>query len=110
MAGSHPPLRRVEYESLVDRGLLSDSRVELLLGALVDITPQGPRHADVVRRLAERLIRGLSTDVHIACKARLRCPMIQSRSRTSPSCMPEVIRKGTRRLDPKGVALQRLAR
>jgi Uma2 family endonuclease len=58
------PLRRIEYESLVERGLLADSRVELLLGALVDVTPQGPLHANVVRRLGERLVRELSGDVH----------------------------------------------
>jgi Uma2 family endonuclease len=53
------PLRRVEYDRLVESGLLNDSRVELLLGALVDMSPQGPLHADVVRALAERLIREL---------------------------------------------------
>jgi Uma2 family endonuclease len=58
------PLRRIEYESLVEQGLLEDSRVELLLGALVEVTPQGPLHADVVRRLAERLVRELSGTVH----------------------------------------------
>jgi len=58
------PLRRIEYESLVERGLLADSRVELLLGALVDVTPQGPLHANVLRRLGERLVRELSDDVH----------------------------------------------
>lgn len=58
------PLRRIEYESLVERGLLDDSRVELLVGALVEMSPQGPLHAEVVRRLTERLVRQLSGDVH----------------------------------------------
>lgn len=57
------PLRRIEYESLVERGLLADSRVELILGALVDVSPQGPLHADVVRRLTARLVRELAGDV-----------------------------------------------
>ena len=57
------PLRRVEYESLVESGLLADDRVELLLGALVNVSPQGPLHADVVQRLAERLIRALPAEV-----------------------------------------------
>lgn len=56
------PLRRIEYESLVERGLLDDSRVELLCGTLVDMSPQGPAHADAVRRLAERFIRDLPRD------------------------------------------------
>jgi Uma2 family endonuclease len=53
------PLRRIDYESLVAHGLFDDARVELLVGALVEVSPQGPRHADVVRRLGERLIRAL---------------------------------------------------
>jgi Uma2 family endonuclease len=57
------PLRRIEYESLVEKGLLDDTRVELLRGTLVDMSHQGPLHADVVRRLAERLIRQLPADV-----------------------------------------------
>lgn len=59
------PLRRVEYDALVERGLLDDSRVELLLGALVDMSPQGPLHAEVVRRLAERLAAASSTGLHV---------------------------------------------
>ncbi len=53
------PLKRVEFDSLVESGLLADTRVELLLGSLVDVSPQGPLHAEVVQRLAERLIREL---------------------------------------------------
>ena len=58
------PFGASSTEALVERGLLADSRVELLFGALIDVTPQGPLHADVVRRLAERLVRALSGDVH----------------------------------------------
>jgi Uma2 family endonuclease len=47
------PLRRVEYDVLVDQGVFDDARVELLLGSLVEVTPQGPLHADIVRRLTE---------------------------------------------------------
>lgn len=59
------PLRRVEYDSLVEGGLLADSRVELLLGSLVEMTPQGPLHAEVVARLAAQLIRALPTNVQV---------------------------------------------
>ena len=59
------PLRRIEYEFLVTEGLFDDARVELLCGALVEMTPQGPLHANVVRRLAEKLIRGVSEQVHV---------------------------------------------
>lgn len=57
-------LTRVEYDTLVESGLLQDCRVELLLGAMIDMSPQGPLHAETVRRLAERFIRALPTDVH----------------------------------------------
>lgn len=68
---SSRPLRRVEYESLVERGLMDDARVELLLGALVDVSPQGPLHADVVQRLAERLIRDLPRGVQVRVQSPL---------------------------------------
>jgi Uma2 family endonuclease len=68
------PLRRIEYESLVERGLLADSRVELLFGALIDVTPQGPLHADVVSRLGERLVRELPRDV----RTRVQSPLALS--------------------------------
>lgn len=48
------PLHRLssaEYGRLVDSGALDDSRVELLDGMLVDVTPQGERHARVIQRL-----------------------------------------------------------
>ncbi len=62
---------RVEYDRLVETGLLQDTRVELLLGALVAMSPQGPRHADVIRRLATRLIRALPDDVHTSVQSPL---------------------------------------
>ena len=68
------PLRRIEYESLVERGLLADSRVELLLGALIEMTPQGPLHADVVSRLVERLVRQLPDNV----RTRVQSPLALS--------------------------------
>jgi Uma2 family endonuclease len=57
------PLKRAEYDRLVDSGLLADARVELLLGSLITRSPQGARHAEVVSRLAERLIRELPAHV-----------------------------------------------
>ena len=41
------PLRRVEYERLVELGLFDDERVELLQGAIVEMSPQGSAHAFV---------------------------------------------------------------
>jgi len=39
------PLRRVEYERLVEAGTFADERVELLRGVLVAMSPQGGTHA-----------------------------------------------------------------
>jgi Uma2 family endonuclease len=65
------PLRRVEYDTLVAAGLLEDCRVELLSGTLVAMTPQGPLHAEVVRRLANRLIRDLTEIVQVRVQSPL---------------------------------------
>jgi Uma2 family endonuclease len=67
-------LRRTEYDVLVEQGVFGDSRIELLLGALVEMSPQGPLHADVVARLAERLIRGLPSGV----RTRVQSPLAVS--------------------------------
>jgi Uma2 family endonuclease len=45
------PLRRNEYDRLVEDGLFGDERIELLEGVLVEMTPSGAGHADVVGRL-----------------------------------------------------------
>jgi Uma2 family endonuclease len=45
------PIRRVEYDRMVDMGLFEDERVELLAGVLVEMSPQGTRHAEAVSRL-----------------------------------------------------------
>jgi Uma2 family endonuclease len=53
------PLRRVEYDRLVDLGVFEDERIELLEGALVYTSPIGPRHCSAVQKLTELLIIGL---------------------------------------------------
>jgi Uma2 family endonuclease len=68
------PLRRIEYETLVERGLFHDARIELLCGALVEMRPQGPLHANVVRRLSGWLIRGLTETV----QTRVQSPLAHS--------------------------------
>ena len=54
------PLRRTEYEQMVEKGLFAGERVELLRGALVEMTPQDPFHSGVVQILYERLLPLLS--------------------------------------------------
>lgn len=66
--GRFEPLRRAEYEELIDRGVFVDVRCELLEGQLVGMTPQGEDHADVVERLTAVFFRQLGSDVRIRCQ------------------------------------------
>jgi Uma2 family endonuclease len=53
------PLRRVEYDLLVEHGRFAEERVELLEGVIVEMSPQGPAHANVVERLTRFLVLAL---------------------------------------------------
>jgi Uma2 family endonuclease len=54
------PLRRVEYDALVEQGLLTtEDRIELLDGELVMVPPQHAPHAGMVEALNERLMPAL---------------------------------------------------
>lgn len=54
------PLRRVEYDRLVELGMFDeDERIELLRGVLVAMSPQGADHAYVIERLNKLLIDAL---------------------------------------------------
>ena len=66
-AGMVRPLRREEYDRLVAAGVFEGERLELLLGVLVAMTPQDPRHAAVVQRLNRLLSRALGdrSDVRV---------------------------------------------
>lgn len=50
------PLSRAEYERLVALGCFEDERIELLEGTLVSMSPQGPRHVSILRRLTRLLV------------------------------------------------------
>lgn len=66
-AESFRPLKREEYDRLVSAGVFEGERLELLLGVLVAMTPQDPRHAAVVQRLNRLLTRALGdrSDVRV---------------------------------------------
>jgi Uma2 family endonuclease len=53
------PLRRAEYDRLVDAGSFDGERVELIGGRLVAMSPQGERHAFSVTRLTKLLVLAL---------------------------------------------------
>ncbi len=54
------PLRRGEYEELVELGAFGDERIELLRGVLVEMTPQGHQHARITAWIAQWFSRALA--------------------------------------------------
>jgi Uma2 family endonuclease len=50
------PLKRAEYDRLVELGFFEDERIELLYGVLVQMTPQKPPHASRVQALTKLLL------------------------------------------------------
>jgi Uma2 family endonuclease len=59
------PLRRVEYDQLVDAGAFGDERVELLYGRLIQMSPQGTHHSYAIRRLNKLLVEATSGRAHV---------------------------------------------
>lgn len=60
------PLRRVEYDLLVEQGAFDeDERIELLDGELVAMPPQKTAHARIVEALSERLMPALTGTVRV---------------------------------------------
>jgi Uma2 family endonuclease len=53
------PLRRDEYDRMVDLGMFQDERIELIEGLLVQMSPQGAPHAHAVRQLTRIFGSGL---------------------------------------------------
>lgn len=54
------PLRRVEYDRLVEMGAFEGQRVELLYGMVVAMSPHGPPHDSSIEELNELLVRALA--------------------------------------------------
>lgn len=53
------PLRRVEYDRLVELGAFENEKIELLDGVLIAMSPQGVRHAVFLQHLDRALQRAL---------------------------------------------------
>jgi Uma2 family endonuclease len=62
------PLKRFEYEKLVDAGVFDDERVELLGGAIVEMSPQSPQHAATIIRLTKLLVRAAGDRAEICAQ------------------------------------------
>ncbi|MES1209742.1 MAG: Uma2 family endonuclease, partial [Pseudomonadota bacterium] len=54
------PLRRAEYDWMVDQGFFQDEKVELLEGIIVEMSPEGPRHAATIERLVRLFVLRLA--------------------------------------------------
>jgi Uma2 family endonuclease len=50
------PIRRVEYEKMVEAGVFGEDRVELLYGVIVDMPPKGAPHDSAIQRLTKLLL------------------------------------------------------
>jgi Uma2 family endonuclease len=53
------PLKRAEYDKLVELGLFQDERVELIRGVLVKMSPQYAPHASTIQKLTRLLMKAL---------------------------------------------------
>jgi Uma2 family endonuclease len=62
------PLKRREYDRLVDLGVFGDERIELLGGALVTMSPQKAPGAHATSWLTRVLLRALDDRAEIRCQ------------------------------------------
>jgi len=53
------PLRRVEYDKLIELGAFQNEKIELLEGMLVPMSPIGPPHNSAVQKLTELFVLAL---------------------------------------------------
>lgn len=67
------PFRRIEYEKMVALGLFEDEKVELLDGILIAMSPQGTRHAEMLRRLSELFFARIRGRARVQLQSPLAC-------------------------------------
>ena len=67
IASSEPlrPLRREEYDRLVDAGVFDGERLELLWGLIVTMSPQGAPHAWVIQVLTQPFVERLGSQANL---------------------------------------------
>jgi Uma2 family endonuclease len=63
------PLKREEYDKLVELGMFEGERVELLRGMVVRMTPKGPAHDDVIERATHRFVTAVYPRAHVRVQA-----------------------------------------
>ena len=62
------PLKRAEYDRLVELGVFEDEKLELLRGALVTMSPQNSAHSEAGSWLADFLSRTLGLRALVRCQ------------------------------------------
>ena len=63
------PLKRAEYDQLIEAGAFTDERLELIRGVIVTMSPTYPPHAATIRRLTELFPQRLSGRAHLGAHA-----------------------------------------
>ncbi len=71
LADQMRPLRRLEYDRLVDLGLFEGEKVELLRGVIVRMSPQGVAHASTIQSLTQLLVLALAATKRAAVRVQL---------------------------------------
>ncbi len=62
-----------EYYRMAELGILTpDTKVELIEGEIIDMTPQGSGHAGIVTRLTERLVSAVGSSAIVRCQLPIR--------------------------------------
>lgn len=68
------PLKRAEYDQLVELGVFDGERLELLWGFLVPMSPQGEPHSWVIEELNAHFVPALAGRARV----RVQCPLAVS--------------------------------
>jgi hypothetical protein len=82
------PLRRTDYERLVEMGAFADERVELLYGMVVSMTPIGPAHEEEVDRLTALLVGALGSRARVRVQNSLASPTSESIPQSDLAVVP----------------------
>ncbi|WP_331334038.1 Uma2 family endonuclease [Euzebya tangerina] len=65
------PLRRVEFQAMVDQGLFEGTNVELVGGVLVEMSQQGQPHSQLIRLLTRLIVRSVGDDYEVGIQTPL---------------------------------------
>ncbi len=67
-SGSFRSLSRAEYDRFVELGTFADRRLELIRGEVVEMSPQGPRHASTTWTVHSALAKALDGRAIVRCQ------------------------------------------